>query len=75
MFTIENLTLEEVQVLRQALNIVEIKGSSAQFIANLQIKLDSEIAVIKELLIQQQISQELPQEVEEAPKGKTSRKA
>ena len=36
LFTIENLSLDEITVLRQALNVIEIKGSSAQFIANLQ---------------------------------------
>lgn len=75
MFTIENLTLEEIQVLRQSLNVIEIKGSSAQFIANLQIKLDGEIAQIKEMLLEQQFLQQTGQQVEESPKSKTSRKA
>jgi Tfp pilus assembly protein PilN len=75
MFTIENLTLEEIQVIRQSLNVIEIKGSSAQFIANLQIKLDGEIAQIKEMLLEQQFLQQTSQQVEESPKPKTSRKA
>lgn len=54
MFTIENLTLDEIAVLRQALNVIEIKGSSAQFIANLQIKLDNEILQIREMLAQEE---------------------
>ena len=75
MFTIENLTLEEIQVIRQSLNVIEIKGSSAQFIANLQAKLDEEIAQIREMLLEQQFLQQTSQQVEESPKPKTSRKA
>jgi hypothetical protein len=54
LFTIENLSLDEIAVLRQALNVIEIKGSSAQFIANLQNKLDNEIFQIKEFLAQEE---------------------
>lgn len=54
LFTIENLSLDEIVVLRQSLNIIEIKGSSAQFIANLQIKLDNEINQIKSLLLEEE---------------------
>lgn len=54
LFTIENLSLDEVTVLRQALNVIEIKGSSAQFIANLQIKLDNEILQIRDILTQEE---------------------
>lgn len=75
MFTIENLTLEEIQVIRQSLNVIEIKGSSAQFIANLQVKLDGEISQIKEMLLEQQFLQQTNQQVEESTKSKTSRKA
>lgn len=54
LFTIENLSLDEIAVIRQSLNVIEIKGSSAQFIANLQNKLDNEIFQIKELLAQEE---------------------
>lgn len=54
LFTIENLSLDEITVLRQSLNVIEIKGSSAQFIANLQIKLDNEINQIKSLLLEEE---------------------
>jgi hypothetical protein len=54
LFTIENLSLDEIAVLRQALNVIEIKGASAQFIANLQSKLDSEINQIKLLLLEEE---------------------
>lgn len=50
LFTIENLSPEEVSILRQSLNVIDIKGSSAQFIATLQLKLDSELNQIQQLL-------------------------
>lgn len=58
LFTIENLSLDEIVVIRQALNVIEIKGSSAQFIANLQNKLDNEIFQIKELLAQEELKKQ-----------------
>ena len=48
--TIENLSLEEISLLRQSLNIIEIKGSSAIFVATLQVKLDQEISQIHAML-------------------------
>lgn len=50
LFTIENLTVEEITLLRQSLNIIEIKGSSAQFVANLQLKLDHELVQIQVMM-------------------------
>ena len=50
LFTIENLTLDEIAALRQSLNVIDIKGASAQFIANLQMKLDNEIIEIQNML-------------------------
>lgn len=54
LFTIENLSIDEIAVLRQALNVIEIKGASAQFIANLQIKLDNELNQVKEMIAQEE---------------------
>ena len=54
LFTIENLSLDEIAVLRQALNVIEIKGSSAQFIASLQIKVDNELNQIREMIAQEE---------------------
>lgn len=54
LFTIENLSLDEIIVLRQSLNVIEIKGSSAQFIANLQNKLDNEIQQVREMIAQEE---------------------
>ena len=38
---------EELQVLRSSLNIIEIKGSNARFIASLQIKIEQELDKIQ----------------------------
>ncbi len=40
--------LQELQVLRSSLNVIDIKGSNAQFIANLQVKIENEIVKIEE---------------------------
>jgi len=44
-FSIE-LTLPEIQTLRQSLDVITIAGKDAQFLATLQIKLESEIQQI-----------------------------
>lgn len=70
LFTLENLSLDEIIVLRQSLNVIDIKGASAQFIANLQIKLDNEIHQIKELLAQEENKKQIGiQKIEKASKG------
>jgi hypothetical protein len=51
-FSIENLQLEEIKLLRQSLNVIQITGASAQFVANLQNKLDHEIGQIETMLIE-----------------------
>jgi hypothetical protein len=50
LFTIENLSVEEITLLRQALNIIDIKGASAIFVATLQVKLDQEISQIRTMM-------------------------
>ena len=50
LFTIENLTIEEISLLRQSLNVIEIKGASAIFVATLQVKLDQEISQIRNMI-------------------------
>ena len=52
-FSIENLQLEEVKLLRQSLNVIQITGASAQFVANLQNKLDSEIQQIETMILEE----------------------
>ena len=50
LFSIDNLSLEEINLLRQSLNVIEIKGSSAIFVATLQVKLDQEISQIRSMI-------------------------
>lgn len=52
LFSIENLQLEEIKLIRQSLNVIQITGATAQFVANLQIKLDNEISQIETMLIE-----------------------
>jgi hypothetical protein len=52
-FSIENLQLEEIQLLRQSLNVIQITGASAQFVANLQNKLDYEISQIQTMIAEE----------------------
>jgi len=70
LFSIENLSIEEIAALRQALNVIDIKGSSAQFIANLQLKLDSELQQIQIMMQEEeQKKQEGIKKIEKATKG------
>ena len=54
LFAIENLSLEEIALLRQSLNVIEIKGSSAIFVATLQVKLDQEISQIHAMIAEEE---------------------
>jgi len=45
-----DLTVNEIQLLRQSLDIISIKGTDAKFVANLQFKLESELLQIQEML-------------------------
>jgi len=72
LFTLEDLTLEEIATLRHSLNVIDIKGSSAQFIANLQIKLDQEIKQIQDHLSKEENKkQEGIKSIEKSIKGKS----
>lgn len=53
MFSIE-LDLNEIQFLRQSLDLVTIKGTDAKFLANLQYRLESEMQQIQEILAAQE---------------------
>jgi hypothetical protein len=54
-FSIENLQLEEIKLMRQSLNVIQITGSSAQFVAGLQNKLDNEIQQIEAMILEETI--------------------
>ena len=49
-----DLTVNEIQLLRQSLNIISIKGTDAKFLANLQIKLENELLQIQEIIKQEE---------------------
>jgi len=72
LFSIENLTIEEIATLRQSLNVIDIKGSSAQFIAQLQIKLDQELNDAKQVLEQEKSAKtEGIEEIKKSTRSKT----
>lgn len=49
-FSIENLQLGEIRLLRQSLDVIQITGKDAQYVANLQLKLENEIKQIEEFI-------------------------
>lgn len=53
-----DLTLNEIQVLRQSLDFISVKGSDAKFIANLQFKLEAELLQIQESLKQEEFKKQ-----------------
>jgi hypothetical protein len=71
LYTIENLNLDEIKLMRQSLNIIQITGASAQFVASLQIKLDNEISQIENFIQSETIemSEEF-KKIEKSIKGK-----
>lgn len=48
--TLENLHLGEIKLMRKALDVIQISGSDAQFVANLQIKLDTKIQQVEKTI-------------------------
>ena len=62
-FSIE-LTVPEIQTLRQALDVINIAGKDARFLASLQIKLETELQQITEMLNAAQLKKQ--QELEKA---------
>jgi hypothetical protein len=53
-----DLDPNEIQFLRQALDIVSIKGTDAKFVANLQIKLETELIQIQEIIKQEEVKKQ-----------------
>jgi len=59
-----DLTQNEITFLRQALDLVTIKGTDAKFLANLQIKLEDElIQIIKILRQEEEVKQQSLQDI------------
>ena len=76
-----DLTLSELQVLRQSLDIITLTGKDAKFIAGLQSKLEHEITQVAEMqsqiALQKQVELQRVLEAEEkkAKKAEASAKA
>jgi hypothetical protein len=71
LYTLENLNLDEIKLMRQSLNVIQITGASAQFVASLQNKLDNEIYQIENFIQSEAIemSEEF-KKIEKSIKGK-----
>ena len=65
-----DLTVNEIQLLRQSLDIISIKSTDAKFLANLQIKLENELIQIQEILKQEEVKkqQDLQHNIEKEEK-------
>jgi Tfp pilus assembly protein PilN len=48
----------ELNFIRQALDLVTIKGTDAKFLASLQIKLETELAEVQKMMEQEEISKQ-----------------
>jgi len=57
LFSID-LGINEIQLLRQSLDIITITGKDAKYVASLQIKLESELEQIQLMLQQQEQERE-----------------
>lgn len=53
-----DLTVNEMQLLRQSLEIITITGKDAKFVVNLQLKLEQELAQIQNILKQAELSRQ-----------------
>ena len=53
-----DLTINEMQLLRQSLEIITITGKDAKFVVNLQLKLEQELAQIQNMLKQAELSRQ-----------------
>ena len=70
-----DLTPNELNFVRQALDLVSIKGTDAQFLANLQIKFERELAEIQRLNEEEERRKvEVQQQITTAEANKSSAK-
>ena len=49
-----DLSVPEIQTLRQALDVINVSGKDAKFLASLQIKLETEFQQIQEMKAQEE---------------------
>ena len=70
-FSIDNLQIGEIRLLRQALDVIQITGKDAQYVANLQLKLESEMKQIEEFIKTEELKKaEGIEKIEKANKPK-----
>lgn len=67
-----DFSVNELQFIRQSLDLVTIKGTDAKFLAGLQIKLESELVEIQNMLKQEEIKKK--EELEKLIQQETSKK-
>ena len=48
----------ELSFIRQALDLVTVKGTDAKFLASLQIKLETELAEVQKMIEQEEVSKQ-----------------
>ena len=53
-----DFTANELNFIRQALDLVTIKGTDAKFLAGLQIKIENELIEIKNMLDQEELKKQ-----------------
>jgi len=70
MVTLKNITPVELNLLRQSLNVIQINGSDAQLVADLQRKLEAELQRIQFIMQEEdRTKQEGIKKIEKATKG------
>ena len=71
-----DFSFNELQFLRQSLDLVTIKGTDAKFLASLQIKIETELAEIQHMLNQQDVEKQAAlQELIEKEEKKTKKQS
>lgn len=66
----------ELQFLRQSLDLVSIKGTDAKFLASLQIKIETELIEIQKMLTQQDVEKQAAlQEIVEREEKKAKKQS
>lgn len=53
-----DFTANELNFIRQALDLVTVKGTDAKFLAGLQIKIENELVEIKNMLDQEELKKQ-----------------
>jgi hypothetical protein len=70
-----DLTIQELQLLRGSLDVITLAGKDAKFVASLQIKLESEIQQISNILSQEDVKKKQELEAIIAHEAKKAKKA